>query len=199
MKKLLALIMVLPFIMAWTATSPDMKTFYKDYAKGETTMNKGNTVHVCHGSGCEWIVPVKLARADIEELKSKFGGVKTYWQEQYAISRAIAYLERRVCIEATTCHDKPGASWATSKIKGQLECVDETVNTNNYLMLMDKYKLLKYHKIMVPLHRYSFTIFPHWAARVKQIDNGQEWIVDSYFKANGETPYIFKREQWVKG
>lgn len=199
MKKLFALVMLLPFIMAWTSESPDMKTFYKDYAKGVKTMNKGNRVHVCHGSGCEWIVPVKLAPADIVEMKSHFDGVTNSNDEKKAIRKAVAYMEARVCLEAGTCHDKAGASWATSKVKGQMECVDETVNTTNYLMLFDRYNLLRYHTLMVPLHRYSFTIFPHWAARVKQNDNGQEWIIDSYFRKNGEPPIFYKKEKWVKG
>jgi len=197
MKRLL----ILPFLLAFTTSSPNIEYFYKDYGGKiicpgskeydcEHKPPKRNTVHICSGSGCEYTVKFKFNKTDIEFLRHTFATVDSAKEERQRIAKAIAWIEKRVCLTAGTCNDRAGDN--SSKVKGQMDCTDEATNTTSYLLIMERYKFLKYHKVLKPTHRYM-PMYPHWAASISG------YAVDSFFRANGGTPDILLQSRWNNG
>jgi hypothetical protein len=177
--------------LAFTTSSRTIELHYRDYGG---TMPKSNTVYVCHGSGCKYKTRFRFSPQDIDALSRIFAGASSPPDERARIAQAIAWAERRVCKTAGTCQDRPQAGWTS--IRGQLECVDESMNATSYLLLIQSHRLLKYHKVITPLHRFSFGTFPHWGARLAATDG--EFIVDSFFRANGEKPDVLPVYVWAK-
>jgi len=198
---LLTPLLLTPLLVGWTTSESNIENYYREYGGSvkcfsESCPHKlpiGRTVHVCHGSGCEWTERFVFNRNDMNYLRLIFSTTTSPKNERINIAKAVAWAERRVCKTAGTCQDKGGASWMTSKVKGQMECVDETTNTTSYLLVMKHF--LSHCKTITPLHRFGNT-FPHWAARIKCPDG--VFVVDSYFKNNGRKPDIMSESRWSK-
>lgn len=78
---------------------------------------------------------------------------------------------------------------------GQLDCIDESLNTTTYLKLFEQNNLLKHHKVIDRAYRRA--IFDqHWAGQIETIEGGERWVVDSWFQHNGYLPYLQASEDW---
>ncbi|MFT7532699.1 MAG: hypothetical protein ACI9FD_003732 [Gammaproteobacteria bacterium] len=78
---------------------------------------------------------------------------------------------------------------------GQLDCIDESLNTTTYLKAFEQRKLLRYHQVMDRAMRRAFWN-QHWAGRVQEKESGDTYIVDSWFRDNGEFPYVLSEASW---
>lgn len=83
----------------------------------------------------------------------------------------------------------------------QLDCIDETVNTSQYITMLHHAKLLRYYELAEPTHRGYFIDgrWPHNTAVIKDVSSDELWVVDSFYRGNGEPPYIVPREDWLNG
>ncbi|MCP3866933.1 MAG: hypothetical protein GY703_02315 [Gammaproteobacteria bacterium] len=81
-----------------------------------------------------------------------------------------------------------------------MDCIDESTNTTNYLAMMQKDRLLKWHRLEDRSTR-GFFIFgmPHTTAVINDRSTGLMWAVDSWFHDNGVPPEILPLDQWRGG
>ena len=63
------------------------------------------------------------------------------------------------------------------------------------LLIMQKRGMLKYHKVVQPGGKWSFSRWPHWASRIKD-RSGQIWSVDSFFVPHGTDAQVVRWENW---
>ena len=85
---------------------------------------------------------------------------------------------------------------------GQLDCVDETVNTTVYISLMEDDGLLDWHTLGAPADRNIFTgacCWPQKSAVVTETASGESYAVDSWFHDNGEPAEIVPLSAWLSG
>lgn len=108
-------------------------------------------------------------------------------------------MERIIGVKTGTKADMARASMPI-KTPYQQDCIDETVNTTHYLGFLHDAGLLKFHTPGLPVHRgYFINGWPHNTASIVDLADQQQYVVDSYYTANGEPPYIMKREVWLGG
>ena len=114
-------------------------------------------------------------------------------QERQQIKQAIGWMEVVVGRHTPTHNDKGQNNhdvWP-----GQLDCIDESMNTTTYLNLLVEQGLIKHHRVTDrALRRGIFDL--HWAAQIEDNRSGVRWVVDSWFQDNGYLPYIQKTAQW---
>lgn len=121
-------------------------------------------------------------------------------EERERIAHAIANMEQVVGEKSGTYRDKAGAT-----IRGhgfyQLDCIDETANTNKYLKFFKGQNLIRFHDISGPARRGTFIdgAWPHNTAVVTQTSNGQSYAIDSWFHENGKPPTIIPLDEWLEG
>jgi hypothetical protein len=72
----------------------------------------------------------------------------------------------------------------------QQDCVDEATNTTSYLLVLERHGLLKHHAVERPFAKDSLTRWTHWAAVIRETDNGERFAIDSSAGANGENPTV---------
>lgn len=116
--------------------------------------------------------------------------------ERSNIKSAIGWMEVIVGRYTPTHRDVGGdLGNPDAQYPGQLDCIDESLNTTTYLKLFEQNNLLKHHKVIDRAYRRA--IFDqHWAGQIETIEGGERWVVDSWFQHNGYLPYLQASEDW---
>ena len=153
---------------------------------------------VCYDNGCRSLGFVSLNPAQWAELRAFFHPqAKDAAGERERIRSAIALMEKFVGAATGTSNDKGGTFNGGA---GQMDCIDESTNTALYLTLLQKYGLLRHHRVEDRATRGWFLFgWPHTTAVVREIGNDALWAVDSWFLDNGEPPFILPLEIWKEG
>ncbi len=115
--------------------------------------------------------------------------------ERDQIRRAIGWLEVLVGRHTPTHRDLAADELEEPRRPGQLDCIDESVNTTTYLRLLEYNGLLQHHEVIEEAYRRA--IFDqHWAGQIREIGSGTRYVVDSWFQPNGYLPIIQNSEDW---
>ncbi len=75
--------------------------------------------------------------------------------------------------------------------------IDESTNTFQYLRALEDLELLKWHRVDLKVRRIVW-ILTHWTATIVEIDNNKRFAVDSWYRDNGELPYIQPLKDWKR-
>ena len=84
----------------------------------------------------------------------------------------------------------------TSLFPGQLDCIDESINTTRYLELFEQAGLLKFHRVTERAYRRSL-FDQHWAAQLQDLKSSRRYVIDSWYGDNGEPPLMVSSERWM--
>lgn len=155
------------------------------------------SMQVCHGYDCTYKTRIELTSPDWQRITSAFKrAAASPANERKAIAQAIQVFEER-STRVIGVRDKPKMQFGQSRIRGQMDCVDESLNTDMLIRALAARSLLRHHR---PATRTSRGIFldgryPHWTAVI--VDPGKTaWAVDSWYEAGGKPPRILPLSQW---
>lgn len=158
------------------------------------------TIEVCYDFGCQSLQEVRLSDKEWYSITAIFDA-EDAMQERGQIKRAVARMESLVGRYTPTHLDKGGnlpvqtGDEQLVRLPGQLDCIDESINTSQYLALFAGAGLLKFHDAAGRVYRRSF-LSQHWAAQVREKKTGRYFVVDSWFEDNGELPVLVASEVW---
>lgn len=170
------------------------------YAQMGALENKGDTLYICHGFGCEYRTPVTFSQQDKRRLHQILQrGSGSPEAERAALSDAVQWQERRVGPVVGSSNDIGGLDMVHSKVRGQMDCLDEATNTTSLLTYLSSQGWLKYHRVTRPASRGFFLDlkYPHASAVVVDTTTGTPWVVDSWRLSNGEPPDILPLSKWM--
>ncbi len=168
---------------------------YQDFPPGQQQFQ------VCHDVGCENLTEVVLSERQWENLRRHFNrkAISAH-QERLRIATAIAEFERLVGPIANTMYDEAENNGSFSGKGNQLDCIAEAVNSTTYLTLFQQRDWLHWHRVALPRHRgWASLLGPHNTAVIQEIATGNEFVVDSWFEANGLLPHVVPLETWLAG
>ena len=152
----------------------------------------------CRGYGCQFISDVSLDAEDWAALSTVFHAqASTAKKERGQIRQAIGVFEQRVGALTGTGNDKYGTFQKLGSY--QLDCVDESVNTTVYLLLLKQKGWVRFHDVEAPTSRVGVMRWPHQTAVMRETQTGQLYAVDSWFHDNGRPAEIIPLEQWKDG
>lgn len=160
-----------------------------------------DTVTVCSAYGCQHQTLFTFTENDIRQIAIVMDEARrdgSAEAEREAVGQAIAWIERRIGPVTGTDRDRPGLDILGSGDKGQQDCVDEATNTTSYLMVLERYDLLRHHKVVRPMAKGNMIMgtWVHWGAMIEEKATGQKYAVDSFFYKNGRPPVIMAAERW---
>ncbi len=154
---------------------------------------------VCYDYGCASLAWVTLSAEQWQRVRAVFAQpAATPAEEREQIRRAIALFETIVGAMTGTAHDK-GGTFPGFGEAGQMDCIDESINTTIYLSMLQKYHLLRWHNVTDRSTRWSLFSWPHTTAVIEERASRREWVVDSWFLDNGEPPFVLPLETWKDG
>jgi hypothetical protein len=164
-------------------------------------VKSSSIISVCHGYDCGFRTKLVLGPRDAARFQSIMrAGASSPAAERAALKKAVQYFEER-SYQVIGVRDRPEAAVIGARIKGQMDCIDESTNTTALLHYLANRGLLKHHTVGRKVSRGFFLDgrYPHWTAII--VDRaGTKWVVDSWYSAGGGAPDIFPYEQWkVRG
>lgn len=159
---------------------------------------------VCHGNGCKYLSHVSLTPRQWQEIRVQFLPLsRNTEEERQRLRKAIAILEIFVGDHTGTWRDKGGTF---NGGEGQMDCIDESINTTLYLAMFQKFGLMRLHQVEDRATRGWFIGgWPHTTAVIGETavprERGSDrlWAVDSWFLDNGQPPFILPLETWKAG
>lgn len=156
----------------------------------------------CYGYSCKAQQKTGFSDQEWTQLRTIFKTkpAKDAAAERSKIAAAIAKMEKMIGAKTGTSHDLPEAR-GRKEDPAQMDCLDETVNTSRYLEFLAADGLLQFHRIANPVHRGYFLdgAWPHNTAVIEDTTTNTKYAVDSFYRANGEEPYIVPAQDWLKG
>jgi hypothetical protein len=155
---------------------------------------------VCFDHSCTTVVTDALSPAEWDMATQPLKNPSTTAvEERLAIAQAIAIFEEIVGRHTGTYRDK-GRNLRGFGQPGQLDCIDESTNTTTYLRLLERGGLLHHHRVLERSTRFGlFVGMPHTTAVIEDAGTGDRYAVDSWFRDNGQPPYIVKLDIWKAG
>ena len=155
--------------------------------------------NICHDQGCASLTWVRLSAEQWQRVRSVFATpAEASPEEREQIRSAIALLETVVGPMTGTSSDL-GGTWPGFGLPGQMDCIDESINTTTYLRMLQKYGLLRWHGVVDRATRWSLFSWPHTTAVIEERSSRRQWAVDSWFLDNGEPPFVLPLETWRDG
>jgi len=155
--------------------------------------------NICYDHGCASLAWVTLSAEQWQRLRAVFSSpAATASDEREQIRNAIALFETIVGAMTGTAQDK-GGDWAGWGLPGQMDCIDESTNTTIYLLMLEKYGLLRWHRVADRSTRWSLFSWPHTTAVIEERASRKKWAVDSWFLDNGEPPFVLPLQTWKDG
>ena len=151
----------------------------------------------CYDFGCKSTQELHFQASHWDQIRSIFDhGIDNSESERQAIRRAVARMERISGDIAGTSLDKAG-NYPGYDLPKQMDCIDESTNTYQYLFALEQLELLRWHRIDLK-HRRIVWLSTHWTASIREIDSGRVFAVDSWYRDNGEMPYLQPIDEWKR-
>ena len=154
------------------------------------------TVPIVHGLNGKHRTNIALTSEQLDRLRAAFSPRPTNpWEERQSVRHAVAQFEQLAAEQSPIGSDRPLNALA-QPIAGQVDCVGEATNTTVALLLLQQRGLLRFHAVMQPSFRAPFLVNPHNSARLRESETGHEFVIDSWFRSNGELPLVQRVETW---
>lgn len=154
-------------------------------------------IPICHGFGCKIESRVTLStrewRSVIGWFDSKAADAAT---ERDQIRQAIGWMEVLVGRHGPGREDRGFDLQHTDRVTGQMDCIDESLNTTTYLRLFAEHGLLHWHNVVERIQRRAI-LDAHWTAQIEEVDTGERYVVDSWFHDNGMLPNVQSTTKWL--
>ena len=155
--------------------------------------------NICFNHGCQNLTDVSLAPEQWQEIRRLFSPEPTSpREERERIAQAVGKLETLVG-QLTGIDNDRGGSMAGLWMRNQMDCVDESTNTHNYLVMLMNDGLLKYHVPADSERRFRPRLYQHYSAVIEEIATKRKYAVDSWFLDNGKPPFIIPLSAWKRG
>ena len=155
-----------------------------------------HNIPICHGFGCNIESIISLSTA---EWRSVAGWLKANTPdsstERDQIRQAIGWMEVLVGRHGPGREDRALDLQHVAYRTGQMDCVDESINTTTYVKLFEKQNLLRWHRVVERIQRRAL-LDAHWASQIEEIQTGDRYVIDSWFQDNGLLPNVQKTEDW---
>lgn len=155
---------------------------------------------VCHGHTCARLDTVSLDHEKWQRVRNIFSiPAADPESERRYIAEAVALLETLVGPLTGTAGEK-GKNLDGAGQDGQMDCIDESLNTTTYLKMLHAEGLLRWHKVESRSTRGWFIFgWPHSTAVIREAQSDRAFAVDSWFEDNGVPPHIMPLDVWKSG
>jgi hypothetical protein len=183
-------------LLAGCMATTSQDRFLTKYADPDPSLD---AVVVCHGYGCRLQQTVDLGRqwaALVAPLAEAAPDAET---ERAHLAEVLGAFEHEVGARTGTSGDL-GGTLAGFGQDGQLDCIDEAINTTTYLTLMERAGLLAWHHVRAPMSRGFFVNgWPHTSAVVAEMETGASFAIDTWFHDNGMPAEVVALDIWLAG
>lgn len=155
-------------------------------------------ITLCYNYGCSTREDVSFSQNEMTRIKLLFDAALNPAQERQAISQALGLL-LTYAGSRTPIHNDRGENQPDGDSDGRMDCIDHSTTTSALLNLLQQRQLLYFHHTLPPISRAPLLVNTHWTARIREIDSGEIYAVDTWFRDNGQPAVILPIAAWQGG
>ena len=149
----------------------------------------------CFDFGCKSTREISFSAQQWQKISSLFAApAMSAWLEKQRIRRAIAMMES-FSGQLAGASQYQGGNYSEQDLPRQQDCIDESTNTLQYLHALQRRNLLHWHEVAEKSRRIVW-FFTHWSAVIREKNSGELYAVDSWYRDNGEPPYLQSLADW---
>ncbi|MCG8492489.1 MAG: hypothetical protein MI743_12795 [Sneathiellales bacterium] len=168
--------------------------FLKNYNLAEPSITA--MVH-CSEHDCLTRTPISLEGKTWKKIYGLFEvSPASAAVERQLLAKAAGIYEQYAGKIAGTHKDQARTSVNSSR---QLDCIDETLNTTMLFMVLEKQGLIRFHTLAGTVGRGEAFDWPHFALALAEKEGRQQFVLDSWFRPNGQPADILTLAEWKKG
>jgi hypothetical protein len=82
--------------------------------------------------------------------------------------------------------------------QGRMDCIDNASNTTSFLHVLRDLELIPGWSIAPQKVRRMFSMDVHWTAVLIDTRDAEPWAVDSWYRANGNLPFVMPLAAWKR-
>jgi hypothetical protein len=160
-----------------------------------------SSMTVCYGFVCRRREIVNFTPGDKAALTNILAaGRSSAAAERAAVQKAVIWFDRRMGPVIGTDKRVAKADFRYFDDKHNYDCWDTTRNTTSLLLVMQEWRLLKYHVVGDPHYRGNALVLqtPHNTAVLVERATKVEWVVDMWPRGYAQSPDVMTVEKWVK-
>lgn len=188
---------LMTLLSACSGAQGPMETYLSEFGLTEQTPG---AFKVCWNHDCREATSVSLSRDEWATIAAHFEPSSTTPEgERAMIRQAIGQMEQLVGTK-TGSHRDLGGSFKGLGKDGQMDCVDEMLNTANYLRMMEDTGLIKFHHVVRRVtNGFDKGHWPHTATVIEERETGNRFVVDTWWLNNGELAFVVPLQIWQQG
>jgi hypothetical protein len=156
---------------------------------------------VCYGFVCRRRETLDFTAGDRAALtRIMAAGHASAASERKAVQKAVVWFDRRMGPILGTNRRVARADFRARDDQHNFDCWDTTRNTTSLLLVLQDWKLLKFHTVGNPHYRGNTLVLqtPHNTAVLVDRASHVEWVVDMWPRGYAQLPDVMTVEQWVK-
>jgi hypothetical protein len=156
---------------------------------------------VCYGFVCRRREILNFTAGDKAALtRIMAAGHGSAAAERKAVQKAVVWFDRRMGPILGTNKRVARADFRARDDQHNFDCWDTTRNTTSLLLVLQDWKLLKFHTVGNPHYRGNTLVLqtPHNTAVLVDRATHVEWVVDMWPRGYAQLPDVMTVEQWVK-
>lgn len=184
-------------LFAVTALAGCSQTSSSTYTAGLSA--DADVLKICSGFGCVIDNKVTFNATDLDALRVIMApGQGSAEAERAAVAKAVGVMETMSRTKGRYMRDRAKAWQRDAGKRGQMDCVDESLNTSAYLRYLHRHGLLRYHTPDRGYAERGLIIdgrYPHKSATMTD-QSDVRWAVDSWYGATGDDAQIMPHAKW---
>lgn len=156
---------------------------------------------VCYGFVCRRRQILDFTAGDRAALtRVMAAGHASAAAERKAVQKAVVWFDRRMGPILGTNRRVARADFRSRDDQHNFDCWDTTRNTTSLLLVLQDWKLLRFHTVGNPRYRGNTLVLqtPHNTAVLVDRASHVEWVVDMWPRGYAQLPDVMTVEQWVK-
>ena len=157
---------------------------------------RAERLQVCHAYDCASRTEIQFGEVELKGVQSLFRGLKDAEAERDAAARAVGMFYLLAGTQSPIWQDH-GENNDDEEVVGRMDCIDHSINTTEFLLLMQRRGWLRFHEVAEPVRRGFWNA--HWGAKLIERATRRQFVVDSWFYDPGEPAVVFALETWSSG
>lgn len=156
------------------------------------------TLTLCYHYGCDRSASIDLPPDALIWMGERLRQADDAGTERTAL-QDVALAFYQLAAQTLPLAEDRGGNHEDARLLGRMDCIDHTHNLHQFLALLQSLHLLRYHQPAADAFRAPWLFNEHHAATVQDIDNGEVWVVDSWFRDFGAPPVVVPLALWKEG
>lgn len=164
-------------------------------------------VSVCYNYGCSAEAEADFTESQMTAIRNLVGTARNAAEEREKLSLAIGWLLGWAGQQTPISADR-GGNFADDGVYGRMDCIDHSTTSTRLLRVLENRRWLSFHRVIEPVQRVRYLFEFHYSAQIEELESPAReagvaeparYVVDSWFRDNGQPAVVMALQDWLDG